>query len=271
MTKTLATQRIRVSMGELAVHLMGDAGAPPVLFNHAILTSSSMWREQFPLLVREGWRVISLDARGHGASDPLPPPYSFSELVADNVAVLDALSIERAHFVGLSLGGMTGLGLGLAHPDRFMSLCVCDVRADAPPAFIAPWDERIALAERQGTGALAAPTIQRWFGKAFLDARPDTALWLADMIGVTSVPGFVGCARALQGLDYLDAVVGIATPTTLIVGANDSVLPEAMREIHARISGSVLEIIPGAGHLPNIERRPVFDAALLRHLRRVAP
>jgi 3-oxoadipate enol-lactonase len=267
---TGVAQRIRVGAGELAVQLSGDADATPVVFNHAILTSSAMWRGQLALLAQEGWQVITVDARGHGASDPLAPPYSFSELVADNIAVLDALGIERAHFVGLSLGGMTGLGLGIAHPDRLLSLCLCDIRADAPPAFAAPWDERIAVAERQGIAALAGPTLERWFGKAFLDAHPDTARWLAQMIGATSVPGFVGCARALQGLDYLRAVVQITTPTTLIVGADDSVLPEAMRDIQSRIDGSVLEIIPAAGHLPNVHQQGAFDAALLRHLRRVA-
>jgi 3-oxoadipate enol-lactonase len=261
---------VGVRGGKLAVYLGGDAGAPPVVFNHAILTSSAMWREQFGLLVKEGWRVIGIDTRGHGASDPMASPYSFADLVADNIAVLDRLEIARAHFVGLSLGGMTGMGLGLAHPDRLLSLCLCDMRADAPLAFAASWDERIALAERQGTAALAAATAERWFGKAFLEAHPSIAQWLMQIIGVTSVAGFVGCARAIQGLDYLGAVSRITTPTTLIVGANDSVLPEAMRDIHDHIRGSVFEVIPSAGHLPNIDQRDVFDAALLRHLRRVA-
>jgi 3-oxoadipate enol-lactonase len=252
------------------VHLGGDAGAPPVVFNHAILTSSAMWREQFALLVKEGWRVIGVDARGHGASDPLDSPYGFADLVADNISVLDVLGIARAHFVGLSLGGMTGVGLGVAHPDRLLSLCLCDMRADAPPAFAAPWGERITLAEGQGTAALAATTAERWLGKAFLDAHPGIAQWLVQVIGATSVPGFVGCAHAIQGLDYLGAVPRITTPTTLIVGANDSVLPGAMRDIHGQIRGSVFEVIPNAGHLPNIDQRDAFDAALLRHLRRVA-
>jgi 3-oxoadipate enol-lactonase len=262
-------RRVGVDGGQLAVHLGGDAGAPPVIFNHAILTSSAMWREQFALLVKEGWRVIGVDARGHGASDPLDSPYGFSDLVADNIAVLDALKIARAHFVGLSMGGMTGAGLGIAHPDRLLSLCLCDMRADAPPAFAAPWDERIILVERQGTAALAASTAERWFGKVFLDAHPDIAQWLAQMIGATSVPGFVGGARAIQGLDYLGGVARITTPTTLVVGANDSVLPEAMRDIQGRIRGAVLEVIQNAGHLPNVDQRTAFDTVLLRHLRRV--
>jgi len=270
MTTDLTTWLVGVRGGKLAVYLGGDAGAPPVVFNHAILTSSAMWHEQFALLVKEGWRVIGVDTRGHGASDPVDSPYSFEDLVADNIAVLDRLEITRAHFVGLSLGGMTGVGLGITHPDRLLSLCLCDMRADAPPAFAASWDERIPLAERQGTAALAVATAERWFGKVFLDAHPQIMLWLTQMIGATSVPGFVGCARAIQGLDYLGEVSRITTPTTLIVGANDSVLPEAMRDIQGRIRGSVFEVIPNAGHLPNIDQRDAFDTVLLRHLRRVA-
>jgi 3-oxoadipate enol-lactonase len=75
----------------------------------------------------------------------------------------------------------------------------------------------------------------------------------------------VRCARAIQGLDYLARVSEIALPTTLIVGANDGVLPQAMTEIHGRISGSVLVVIAQAGHLPNIDQPEAFDAVLMRH------
>jgi len=268
-TVSIATsQRIRVSAGDLGVQVSGPSDATPVILNHAILTAGAMWRDQVARLTQEGWRVITLDARGHGQSDPMPPPYSFADLEVDNIAVLDALGIERAHFVGLSLGGMTGLGLGIAHPQRLLSLCLCDMRADAPAEFVAPWEERIRVATQEGIGALAAPTIARWLTQAFIDANPDTLHWLSDMIGQTSVPGFIGCARALQHLDFTGGLSQIKTPTTLIVGAEDGALPAAMRDIQSRIDKSVLESIPGAGHLPNIEQPALFNAALIRHLHR---
>jgi 3-oxoadipate enol-lactonase len=191
-------------------------------------------------------------------------------LAADTAAVLDALDIAGAHYVGLSLGAMSGFGLGIHHGARLLSLVLCDGRADAPAAVATPWDERIAIAEQHGTCApLAAPTIERWFGNAFVAANSDIAERFQRIAAATSVKGFVGCARAIQGLDYLADVIRIAMPATLIVGSNDGVLPDAMRELQQRIAGSVLEVIPNSGHLPNVDQPAAFNAALLRHFERV--
>jgi 3-oxoadipate enol-lactonase len=263
--------RLPGAAGVVALHVHGDEAAPAILMTHSILSSSMMWEAQAVLLAARGWRVIRADTRGHGASQAPAAPYAMDDLVADTVAVLDALHIERVHYVGLSLGGMSGFGLGIRHADRLLSLCLCDARADAPAAFAAPWDERIAIAREQGCGALAGSTIERWFGKAFVDANPAIAQRFRNVAAATPVKGFEGCARAIQKLDYLRELERIATPTTLIVGANDGPLPQAMQEIQARIPGAALEVIDGAGHLPNIDQPDAFNAALLRHLERVAP
>jgi len=264
----ITTQTIALpsGAGSIQVHCHGDARAPVVYMAHSILSSSAMWSTQAQLLASRGWHVVCADTRGHGGSVAHQAPSSMQHLVADTVAVLDALGIAKAHYVGLSLGGMSGFGLALAHSDRLASLCLCDARADTPPEASAPWNERIAIAEREGCAALARPTLERWFGRVFLDAHPDTAQRLLQVAASTSVDGFVGCARAIQGLDYLARVSEIALPTTLVVGANDGVLPQAMIEIQRRIAGSVLEVIAQAGHLPNIDQPAAFDAALLRHL-----
>jgi len=256
--------------GKLGVHVQGSSDAPVVLMNHSILSSSMMWDEQAELLIANGWRVVRADTRGHGSSSASAPPYVMDDLAADMVAVLDGLQIKRAHYVGLSLGGMIGFGLGIHHADRLLSLCLCDTRADAPAAFAAPWDERIALAQQQGCGALAESTTERWFGKPFLEAHSDIARKFRDAVAATPLDGFIGCARAIQKLAYLPQVGRITTPTTLIVGANDGPLPQAMRDIQALVSGSVLDVILGAGHLPNIDQPEAFNVALLRHLKRVA-
>jgi 3-oxoadipate enol-lactonase len=249
----------------LAVHRWGDAAAPAVLMNHSILAASGMWERQARLLAGRGFQVLCLDTRGHGQSEAPPPPYRIEDLAGDNVAVLDALGIPRAHFVGLSLGGMTGFALGLDHGDRLLSLCICDARADTPAAMRGMWDERIALARAQGCGSLAAVTLERWFGAAFLARQNAAVRSLAEAIAHTQVDGFVGSAQAIQGLDYLPRVGGIRLPTTFIVGANDGPLPQAMRELQALVPGARIEVIADAGHLPNVEQPEAFDAALLRH------
>ena len=265
------SMKVRGAAGDIALQVTGLKGAPAVLMSHSILSSSAMWREQAELLAQRGLRVVCADTRGHGASAAPPAPYTMDDLVADAVAVLDALDIERVHLVGLSLGGMMGFGLGILQPRRVASLVLCDARADAPPAFAAPWDERIATALREGCTALAASTTERWFGKPFLESHPDIARRFREGVAATSAEGFIGCARAIQRLDYLPRVADIAAPTTLVVGANDGPLPQAMADLQRLIRGSELEVIAGAGHLPNIDQPAAFNAALLRHFERVLP
>jgi len=251
--------------GDIAVYVHGDPLAPAVLMTHSILSSSMMWAAQAELLTDAGLQVIRADTRGHGESHASAAPYAMDDLVADSIAVLDALKIERAHYVGLSLGGMSGFGLGIQHPDRLLSLCLCDARADMTSAFAAPWDERIAQARAQGCGVLAKATAERWFGPAFMQANPAIASAFLDAISRTSVEGFAGCAYALQQLDYLPKVGSISSPTTLIVGANDGPLPQLMLALQALIPGAVLEVIANAGHLPNIDQPIAFNTALMRH------
>ena len=193
-----------------------------------------------------------------------------NQLAGDMVTILDAMGIERAHYLGLSLGAMSGFGLAIHHADRLLSLCLCDGRADMPSALGAPWDERIRLAREQGCVALSVSTPERWFGKPFLDANPAIAQQFNSTVAATQVEGFCGCAQAIQGLDYFSQVSAITSPTTLIVGANDGPLPQAMQSLQGLIPGSVLEVIPNAGHLPNIDQPAAFNAALLRHLERVS-
>jgi len=169
--------------------------------------------------------------------------------------------------MGVSLGGMVALGLGIHHPERVASLIVCDARADAPPAFAAPWDDRIATAKEHGTAALAESTAERWFGPDFLRREPVISREVWEMIGATSVDGFVACARALQALDYLGRVGRITAPTQWIVGANDGPLPDAMRHLQSLVPGSALEVITGAGHLPNIDQAAAFNEVVARRLR----
>jgi 3-oxoadipate enol-lactonase len=253
--------------GTLSVRIGGPVGGPPVLFNHSILTSSAIWHRQATQLATSGWRVLCLDTRGHGHSDAPAGSYAMDDLVADDIAVLDALDVPKAHVVGVSLGGMTGFGLGSRHSDRLLSLCVVAARADAPPPFAAAWNDRIDLVEREGIAPLARPTAARWCGQAFLDSHPAIAEALHGCILETSAVGFVGCARAIQGLAYLDMVSRISVPVTLVIGTHDELLVQPMRDLVGAVPGSKLAEIDGAGHLPQIDCPDQMEAVLMRHLR----
>lgn len=246
--------------------MAGRPQAPVMMLGHSILASTRMWRGQMELLVQQGYRVVSVDARGHGQSSEPHTQCSMDELVADNIHVLDVLEIDHVHFMGHSLGGMVGLGLGVLHPDRIAGLIICSGRADASADVGASWRERIALACEQGTAALADTTALRWFGDRFLVVNPGTARAVKEMIGSTSVGGFMACVRALQSLDYLNRLGSIAAPVQLIFGSRDEALPYALHDLQRRLSGAHVEIVPDAGHLPNIEQPRAFNGAIVRCL-----
>ena len=127
------------------------------------------------------------------------------------------------------------------------------------------WNDRMASALQDGCQSLAVPTTERWFGAPFLASNSTIAKAFQDTISQTQVNGFLSCAKAIQGLNYLDQISQIKVPTTLIVGANDGPLPQAMQGMQEKIHGSHLAIIPQAGHLPNIDQAHLFNAALMRH------
>ena len=132
----------------LAYDLVGAETGPIVCFTHSLAADGGMWAEQLPPLLAAGFRVLRLDMRGHGGSEPLPPPYSMSQLADDIDAVLAALEIPRVHYVGLSIGGMIGQAFALEHGDRLISAMWCDTLPASPQGGRAAWDD----AHRHGAG-----------------------------------------------------------------------------------------------------------------------
>ncbi len=246
---------------------MGDRGT--VLLSHSILSSSMMWEEQASLLVSLGYRVLGMDTRGHGASGPTELGFTLDDLAEDCVAVLDEFDIPKAHFIGLSLGGMIGLGLGIHHASRFESLVICDTRADMPQEMADSWNPRIHLALDKGCAAMAQATVERWFGEGYANDDANSAIMASfrDQIGKTTVNGFVGCAQAIQKLAYLPLVNKITPRTFLIAGENDGPFPKALSELAPLLPSARYSSVPNAGHLPNIQSPKEFNALLSEHFK----
>lgn len=246
--------------------LQGPPDASCVILSHSVTTNLHMWDAQ-AAAISQRYRVLRYDTRGHGGSEAPEGPYDFSMLVSDVIGLMDAHEIEAAHFVGLSLGGMTALGLGIDHGDRIKSITVCNARADAPPEFGAAWDQRIALARSKGMAGLVEPTIDRWFTEDFTSNHPATVQSIREMIKGTDVDGYVACAQALKGLDYLKSVDSINIPALLIAGAQDQGAPESvMRALHGSMPGSQYVVLDPAGHISNLEQTEQFNHAVLSFL-----
>src|SRR5687768_18361003 len=110
---------------EVSYTVDGATDAPVVVLSNSLGATRGMWDPQVPALA-ERYRVVTYDARGHGYSPAPPGPYALDDLVDDLVALLDEVGAERAHVVGLSLGGMTAMRLAVREPhlvDRLALLC----------------------------------------------------------------------------------------------------------------------------------------------------
>ena len=221
-----------------------------------------MWDEQIAAF-RDRYRVLAFDTRGHGQSAAPAGAYTLGQMADDLKGLLEHLDIRRAHFVGLSMGGMIGQTFALKYPGIFHSLTLADTTSRYPAEAAGAWAERIKTAQAQGMRPLVEPTLARWFTESFRKARPDTVARIAAQIAGTPVAGYVGCCHAIPQVNVTARLKEIDCPVLVIVGEQDPGTPVAMaREIHAGAPGSKLVILPDAAHLSNIEQPAGFDKAL---------
>lgn len=252
----------------LRIHyrLEGKPGAPVVMMCHGLLGSLDLWEPQVPALTPR-YRVLRFDNRGHGRTAVTPPPYDVDQLARDAVGLLDALAIERVHFVGCSLGGMIGQSLGARHGARLASLVLVGSRSVMGPASM--WEERIRIARSQGIAPLVPTMLERWFTPAFRASDPAAVDAVARGVIATPVDGFVGACMAIRDMDHTRLLGTIAVPTLVACAGDDPGVPLSdARYTHESIRGSTLAVVDGARHLYTIERAAQFNRLLLDWLDR---
>ena len=250
---------IDVEVNGISIHYTIEGNGPWVTLSHSLTCDLTMW-DQLAAVLAPSFTVLRYDTRGHGKSSAPEGSYSFGELTADVVGLLDALDIESTHFLGLSMGGMIGQHLALAAPQRVDKLVIASSTSRIPPEAAPLWDERIALVRAQGCAATVDGTLGRWFTPGFRVARPEVMARIGKLIAATPAAGYIGCAGAIRGLDITAQIGAIAAPTLVVVGADDPGTPPAMSEvIAAAIPGARLEIIPSASHLCCIEQPEIFN------------
>ena len=122
--------------------LAGPEDGPVVCITHSLASDGGSWAEQVPALLDVGFRVLRLDMRGHGGSDPVAGDYMMKQLAGDVAAVLDALGFARVHYIGLSIGGMIGQAFALEHGHRLISALWCDTLPASSPGAAEIWGPR---------------------------------------------------------------------------------------------------------------------------------
>jgi 3-oxoadipate enol-lactonase len=242
----------------------GREGAPWVVFSNSLMTNLSMWDEQADAL-GDAFRVLRYDQRGHGGTEAPAGAYSFDMLAADVVALFDALDIKRAHFVGLSMGGMTAVALAEQHPNRVDRIVAADCGPASTPQSAQQWEERMNLGRAGGMEALVEPTATRWFPAEYVAANPARVDKVRAMIRTTPLNGFIGCALALSNFDLRPGLGAIRNPVHFLCGTKDPILP-GTKALNAGIAGSKFTEIPGAGHISNIENPGLFTRTVKEFL-----
>jgi 3-oxoadipate enol-lactonase len=248
--------------------LAGPDDGPVVCFTHSLSSDGGMWAEQVPPLLAAGFRVLRVDMRGHGGSDPVAGDYTMDQLAADVAAVIDALGIRQIHYIGLSIGGMIGQAFAIHHGDKLKSMMLCDTLPASLPDGQAAWAPRIAAASKENSLApLAEGTMERWFTATFKPRNPGRWTQIRDTIVGTTARGYLGCAAAILNFDFLARLPTLKTPSLVVCGADDlGTPPAANKRIAALIPGARYEEIAAARHLPNVEQPAVFNRIMMNWL-----
>lgn len=255
---------MKISANGSAFHCRIDGEHGPwVVLSHGLACDLSMW-DELAAALKDRYRVLRYDARGHGGSDAPTGDYGLDLLVADAAAIMDAHGIERAHFGGLSMGGMVTQGMLLDHPARIVSAVIADSRHTTTPEFTSAWHQRAAIVRRDGVEAVVPSSVERWSSAGLAERNPQAIARMEAMIRATSVNGYCGCAAALANLNFGHRLHEIDKPVLLICGDEDhGAPPENTRQMQAMIRGARFLEIEQAGHIANIEQPAIFNAAVL--------
>jgi 3-oxoadipate enol-lactonase len=245
--------------------LAGPETGQVVCFTHSLASDSGMWAEQLPALLAQGYRVLRLDMRGHGGSDPVAGGYTMAQLADDIAAALDFLAIARVQYIGLSIGGMIGQAFAIAHGRRLLSAMLCDTAPQTMPGSKEAWAPRIAAVTKANSVApLADATMERWFTDAFKPRNPGRWRQIHATIGGTSPAGYLGCAAAILDFDFTPKLPAVRVPVLVVCGADDQGTPPAgNKKIAAVVPGARYEEIPDARHFPNVEHPEPFNRIMI--------
>lgn len=244
---------------------VGPQKGPVVCFTHSLSSDGGMWAEQMAPLMAAGWRILRLDMRGHGGSDPVAGDYTMAALADDVAAALDVLGLQKVHFIGLSIGGMIGQAVALGHGSRLHSMMLCDTSPGTMPGAAAAWGPRIEAVRKAGSlEPLADATMERWFTDAWKPRHPGRWKEIRSTIAGTTPAGYLGCAAAIMNFDFVPRLPTVKVPTLVVCGTEDAGTPPAgNKQIAALVPGGRYEDIPGARHFPNVEFPDVFNRIMM--------
>ena len=246
----------------------GERPRGVVVLLHAFPLNARLWEGQLAL-AGGGWRVIAPQFRGVDGGNADPPTASIDDYAGDVIDLLDALHIKQAVIGGLSMGGYAAFAVLRHAASYFQGLILADTRPQADtPQGLEGRKKMLALVEAKGAGAVADEMLPKLLGDTTRAKRPEVADRVRALILSNSAESIAGAVTAMMTRpDSTPLLSTIHVPTLIVVGDEDTVTPPADAELmHAGIAGSELTVIPGAGHLTNLEQPELFNASLARFL-----
>ena len=246
----------------LAFRFDGPSEAPVLMLSHSLGTDSEMWGPQV-LALRDRFRILRYDARGHGRSDAPSGAYGMDRLGRDAIELLDALGVARAAFCGVSMGGMVGQWLGARAPERLSALVLANTSACMGAS---GWQSRIDQVLTQGVQSVADEVIKRWFTNAFIARDPETVARTRATLAATTAQGYAGCSCAIRDMDQRPTAALIRTPTLVIGGSHDVATPPEHARFLAGAIGPSEYLELDAAHLSNLEAAEAFNQGVGRFL-----
>lgn len=242
----------------------GPENAPVVVFSNSLGTSHRMWDPQLDAFTRH-FRVLRYDGRGHGQSTATPGPYTIEQLAGDVLQLLDALKLDRVYFCGLSMGGLIGMHLGIAHASRLHKIVLCNTAAKIGTPDV--WNARITAVQTGGMKAVAGAVIDRWLTAGFRAAHPGETSQVLSLLEACDPAGYAATCGAVRDADFRQKLAAVQLPTQVVAGTHDPATPAADgRSLSEQIRGAKYTELPAA-HLSNIEAREDFNREVLAFLK----
>jgi len=249
----------------IAYDRVGPEDAPTVCITHWLAADGGSWAEQVPALLQDGFRVLRLDMRGHGGSDPVAGDYTMATLADDVAHVLATLQVPRVHYIGLSIGGMIGQAFALAHGERLISAMWCDTLPQSPHSGRELWAQRIDTVRAANSLApLADATVERWLNDSFKSGHPRRWAQIRDTVIGTTAAGYLGCCAAILDYDFVPRLPSVRVPLLVVCGENDPGTPASEnRRLAGLVPGARYEEIAGMKHFPNVEAPDAFNRIMM--------
>lgn len=264
----------RISVGNFGLSVEDAGNGNPIVLIHGLACGKRMWFHQIRAL-KERFRVIAYDQRGHGLSDAPSDPRSYSpaHLAGDLVGVLDALEIERAAIVGFSLGGGPALAFAAAAPERVSRLVLADIGAGADNMWRSQWLSRrwTNLIDRGATDDLVCDMLRSEFFKRFAAQSIRSRNYMASLIRATPAIGLRNILSEVlakrKSLFRMTTVLkSLKVPTLILLGQHDNVCRAPARLLLDTIPNVSLQWIPDAGHMAPLENAPIFTSEVQKFL-----